>query len=315
MRRSKARAVLFAALCVASAIAAAATSDAGASQRTQRVAQLQAELAAAEDLAAIKRLQRAYGYFVDKGLWADLAEFFTDDAYANYPAGVFIGKPSIREHLFRNVGNVPVGTVGLGDNRLYNHMNIQPVVHIDPSGTKAQGRWRALAMFGSLGGGATWAEGIYQMQYRKENSTWKISRLEYYSGFGAAYATGWAPPAPAAAAAATAPRARRQLAHPPDQEQGIACEGFPAACIAPFAYNPANPTGARAWIITAQPAAAATRIDAATVGELARRAARLTDETEIENLQRIYGFYYDRAQWDQMADLFADNGTIELAQQ
>ena len=178
------------------------------------MAQLQAELAAAEDLAALKRLQRAYGYFVDKGLWADLAEFFTDDAYANYPAGVFIGKPSIREHLFRNVGSVPVGTVGLGDNRLYNHMNIQPVVHIDPSGTTAHGRWRALAMFGSLGGGATWAEGIYQMQYRKENGIWKISRLEYYSGFGAPYATGWAPPAPAAAAAAAARHARSPPACP-----------------------------------------------------------------------------------------------------
>jgi hypothetical protein len=312
MRRPKARAILFAALCVVSATSAAATSATGAAQRDQRVAQLQAELAAAEDLSAIKRLQRAYGYFVDKGLWADLAEFFTEDAYANYPAGVFIGKPSIREHLFRNVGNVPLGTVGLGDNRLYNHMNIQPVVHIDPSGTQAEGRWRALAMFGSLGGGATWAEGIYQMQYRKENGTWKISRLEYYSGFGAAYATGWAPPAPAAA---TAPRARRQLAHPPDQEQGISCEGFPAACIAPFTYNPASPTGARAWSVTAQPAVAAKHVDPATVGELARRAARLSDETEIENLQRIYGFYYDRAQWDQMADLFADSGTIEFAQQ
>jgi hypothetical protein len=35
----------------------------------------------------------------------------------------------------------------------------------------------------------------------------------------------------------------------------------------------------------------------------------------IENLQRIYGFYYDRAAWDQMADLFASKGTIEFAQQ
>jgi hypothetical protein len=304
-----------AALSIAVCSAAGAASSAGISAQlptAQRVAQLQAELAAAEDLAALKRLQRAYGYFVDKGLWADLAEFFTDDAYANYPAGVFIGKPSIREHLFRNVGNVPVGTVGLGENRLYNHMNIQPVVHIDPSGTTAHGRWRALAMFGSLGGGATWAEGIYQMQYRKENGVWKISRLEYYSGFGAPYATGWAPPAPAPA---TAPRARRQLAHPPDQEQGITCEGFPAACIAPFTYNPANPTGAHAWTVAPQLPVGSARVDAATVGELARRAARLADATEIENLQRIYGFYYDRAQWDQMSDLFAASGTIEFAQQ
>ncbi len=47
----------------------------------------------------------------------------------------------------------------------------------------------------------------------------------------------------------------------------------------------------------------------------AARATRLRDEQHIENLQRIYGYYLDRAQWDQLADLFADDGTIELAQQ
>ena len=77
-----------------------------------RVAKLEAEVQAAEDVSAIKRLQRTYGYYVDKGMWTDLAEYFTDDAVANYPAGVFIGKASIREHLYRNVGNVPMGRWG-----------------------------------------------------------------------------------------------------------------------------------------------------------------------------------------------------------
>jgi SnoaL-like domain len=307
-----------------------------AAQLATRVAQLRAEVGAAEDLAAIKRLQRTYGYFVDKGLWTDLAEYFTDNAVANYPAGTFIGKDSIRKHLYRNVGNVgnvALGEVGLEENRLYNHMNVQPVVHIDPAGNTAQGRWRAVAMFGSVGGGATWAEGIYQMQYRKEGGVWKISKLDYYSGFGASYATGWAAPAPAppAAAASTAasnaatagatagapaPRPRRQLAHPADRERDAACDGFPAACLAPFTYNPVTPQGSQVWQVAATPAAAASRgTTEAQLAELARRAQRLQDEVQIENLQRIYGYYYDRAQWDQMADLFADNGTIEFAQQ
>src|SRR6186713_1377639 len=111
-----------------------------AASRSLRIAQVQAEVTAAEDLAAIKRLQRTYGYFVDKGMWADLAEYFSRDAVANYPAGTFIGRDSIREHLFRNVGNVPMGQVGLGDGRLYNHFSIQPVVHLDPGGQSAKGR-------------------------------------------------------------------------------------------------------------------------------------------------------------------------------
>ena len=295
----------------------AAGEPAPAASRSLRIAQVQAEIAAAEDLAAIKRLQRSYGYFVDKGLWADLAEYFTDDAVAIYPAGTFVGKASIREHLFRNVGGVPMGTVGLGENRLYNHMNIQPVVHIDPSGTTARGRWRALATFGSVDRSANWAEGIYQMQYRKEGAVWKISKLDYYPGFGAQYAAGWAAPAPAAAtpsAAASAPRPQRQLAHPADRERDARCEGFPAACLAPFDYDPVTPAGSQVWV-TPVVTPAKSGNEAQTVADLVRRAARLTDEVEIENLQRIYGYYYDRAQWDQMADLFTDKGTIEFAQQ
>ena len=122
-----------------------AVSATAAAPPNQQLARVAAEVQAGEDLAAVKRLQRVYGYYVDKGLWADVAELFTDDARANYPAGVFVGKASIREHLFRNVGNVPVGQVGLGDNRLYNHMNIQPVVHLGSGGQIATGRWRAYA--------------------------------------------------------------------------------------------------------------------------------------------------------------------------
>ena len=39
---------------------------------------------------------------------------------------------------------------------------------------------------------------------------------------------------------------------------------------------------------------------------------RLEDEDAIENLQRAYGFYIDKAQWKDAADLFADDGTLEL---
>jgi acetyl esterase/lipase len=304
-----------------------------------RLKHLEAEISAAEDVRAIKRLQRIYGYYVDKGMWEDLGAFFTEDAVANYPAGTFIGHDSIRQHLFMNVGGKKMGEVGLGDNRLYNHMNIQPVVHLDAGGTTAKGRWRAFATFGSLGGGATWAEGVYEMQYAKVNGVWKISRLDYYSGFGAPYSTGWVAPqgaagaspsttsnapargsAPNAAsppAAGPPPRPRRQLAHPADRERNVECDGFPKACIAPFHYeNPSTPAGGTVWDASTIVASIKGGGDPARrAASLAHRAALLRDETEIENLQRIYGYYLDRAMWDHVADLFADDGTIEMAQQ
>lgn len=296
--------------------AVAAFAQAPQMDTRERLARLAYNVQSAEDISAIKRLQRSYGYFVDKGLWTDLAEYFTDDAVANYPAGTFIGKASIREHLYRNVGNVPVGQVGLGDGRLYNHMNIQPVVHLDPGGNTARGRWRAFAMFGSFGGNAMWAEGVYEMQYRKDGGVWKIAHLDYYSGFGAPYATGWVAPQAPADGAAPAARPARQLAHPADQPRNVQCDGFPKACIAPFHYaNPGTPEGGRAWRDLGAHPLSKDGQPAIDADNLARRAALLLDEQQIENLQRIYGYYLDRAQWDQMADLFADRGTIEVAQQ
>ena len=298
---------------------------AGSAELSARLDRLEAQIAAAEDVRAIKRLQRAYGYYVDKGMWEDVAALFTQDAVANYPAGVFVGGPSIRQHLFMNVGGVKMGEVGLGDGRLYNHMNIQPVVHLDADGKTAHGRWRAFAMFGNFGGGAVWAEGVYEMVYTKDHGVWKISKLDYYSGFGAPYQTGWVvPDARRASSTTEAPPgpapARRKLAHPADRERNTDCDGFPKACIAPFHYgNPGTTPSGHAWTVTDVrafvPAASSRSDPRRRAAELSRRALRLVDGQQIENLQRIYGYYLDRAMWDQVADLFADDATLEMGQQ
>jgi acetyl esterase/lipase len=279
-----------------------------------RLNALEENIQRAEDVSAIKRLQRAYGYYLDKGMWEDLADLFADDAVANYPAGVYIGKPSIRRHLYMNVGGGQMGDIGLGDGRLYNHMNLQPVVHLDASGTAAQGRWRAFAMFGNYGGAAVWAEGVYQMGYVKQDGVWKIRSLDYHAGFGAPYETGWANTGP------RAPRGPRELPHPADRERNMPCEGFPEACLAPFHYaNLGKPAGGLLWpnetsVIASSGTRASGNVRERAV-ELARRAARLRDEHELENLQKIYGYYMDRALWDQVADLFTADATIEMGLQ
>ena len=275
---------------------------------------LEAQVVAAEDVAAIKRLQRQYGYYVDKGMWEDVADLYAENAVASYPAGTYVGYDSIRKHLYMNVGGGEVGENGLLDNRLYNHMNIQPVVHLDPGGRTAKGRWRAFAMFGTFGGGATWAEGVYEMTYTKVGEVWKIQTLDYHSGFSAPYATGWVPPEPPAAGAP--PRGPRNLPHSADQPRNEQCGGFPAACVGPFHYtNPGVTDAGHAWTTVTLPAAQGRRrAQRERAEDLAARAQRLADEQDVENLQKIYGYYYDRRMWDEVADLFADDGTIEMAQ-
>ena len=286
-----------------------------------RLDALDAQVTAAEDVSALKRLQREYGYYVDKGMWEDVADLYADDAVANYPAGTYIGKDSIRKHLYMNVGGGQVGENGLPENRIYNHINIQPVVHLDPGGQTGKGRWRAFAMFGSYGGGATWAEGVYEMTYTKDHGVWKIKNLDYHSGFGAAYATGWVPPEPRPAAAAGGGGggrgALRNLPHPADKPREEACAGFPAACVGPFHYtNPGVTDAGHVWSTVALSPATGRKPAARDRAQaLAERAQRLADEQEVENLQKIYGYYLDRRMWDDVANLFADNGTIEMGQQ
>ena len=290
----------------------ASAMEAPAAAAEARLAQLALAVRYAEDLSAIKRLQKAYGYYVDKGLWSDAAALFSDTAIARYPAGTFIGKASITEHLFRNVGGVESGQVGLGDGRLYNHLNLQPVVHLSADGLSARGRWRAMAMLGRYGDAAgTWAEGIYNVTYAREDGVWKIRELDYTPDFADSYSTGWGgtpnPPA----------RQPRELAHPADAPYTPACSGFPEACIAPFHYdNPGSGTGAFVWSLPEQPVSpiAATAATPVVAADLLRRAERLADEQAVENLIRSYGFYLERAAWDQVADLFANDATVEFAQ-
>ena len=276
--------------------------------QAQRVARLEREVGYGEDVSAIKRLNRAYGYYVDNGLWDDVADLFADDAVANYPNGTWVGQASIRAHLIQNLGG---GRIGLGDGRLYIHTILQPVVHLDPGGITARGRWRTLAMIGRFGASAAWAEGVYEMVYVKQGGVWKIARLDYYSGFGAPYETGWGGAAPAPAAT---PTARPPLPHPPDRPRpdALACPGYPAPCLAPFDYR--NPVTAPepVWPGPDPAALAPARAD---VADLARRAQSLADEQAIENLIDTFGYDIDLGRPEQAAQLFADDGRIEIAGQ
>ena len=47
--------------------------------------------------------------------------------------------------------------------------------------------------------------------------------------------------------------------------------------------------------------------------DLARRIALIEDERAIIRLQTAYGYYVDKAQWDEAADLFAPDATLEIA--
>jgi hypothetical protein len=58
--------------------------------------------------------------------------------------------------------------------------------------------------------------------------------------------------------------------------------------------------------------AARIAADKAKLAALQHRAQRVRDIDDLENLQRIYGYYTDKMLWDEVLDLFADDATLEI---
>jgi hypothetical protein len=137
---------------VATAVAQQPAVDPGLAQR---VAAAEARLEQAESIRAIKRLQYAYGHYVEFGLWNDFADLFSDQAVAHYPAGD-LGPEAIRELFFEQVGQ---GRLGLADGRLYPHFVLQPVVTLDRGGETAHGRWHVMTLLGGFEGRRGAADG------------------------------------------------------------------------------------------------------------------------------------------------------------
>jgi hypothetical protein len=252
-----------------------------------RVERLQAHIESVESVRAIKRVQYAYGHYVELGLWNDFADLFAEDAVTNYQSGVR-GKAAIRKLFFEQVGQ---GRLGLAEGRIYPHILFQPVITLAPDGRTAKGRWRILAMLGRYGGSATWYSGVYENEYVLDEGVWKISVIHSEPKVTAAYtAAGW----------------KDSGAHVPFH--------YTAASVTTSVTTPIPDSASRsAKSANGTPPSLTSLAD--RVNQLARRAARLNDQAEVTNLQDTYGYAVERKLWDRVADLFAGNGTLELGLQ
>ncbi len=180
--------------CLAAAVpapAAASPSDsAQIAALNARLATLSAAAERLEDINKVKKLQRAYGYYLDKGFWGEAADLFADDATMEVGVdGVYVGKARIHELLVRQGGGNP--GPGLPYGQFNHHMQLQPVIHIAADGRTAKGRWRELALLGQFQKYAAWGDGIYENEYAKEGGVWRIMKAHYYPNFVAPYKGGW----------------------------------------------------------------------------------------------------------------------------
>jgi hypothetical protein len=199
-------------------------------EASARLARVESTVQGLEDERAIENLQRSYGYFVDKAMWREAADLFAADGTLEIGGrGVFVGRQRVLEYL------TWLAPHGLTYGRMFNHLQLQPIVTVAPDGRSAQGRWRFLAQIGDYQKSALWGTGTYENEYVKENGVWKIRKLHAYFRMYTPYADGWGK----TANANTHPE--RDL--PPDRPPTVNYATYPSTYIPPYHYR--NPVTGR----------------------------------------------------------------------
>jgi hypothetical protein len=163
----------------------------------KRVDELADRLGRAEDELAIRRLQRAYGYFMDKCMYEEVVALFSERGETYFLGGVFKGKAGVRRLYCGRLGaRFGQGRNGPQRGLLLDHLTMQDVITIAPDRMSAKGRFRCFMQGGSHQSvpeifPAFWEAGVYENTYLKEDGLWKIGVLNYNVFFYAPYETGW----------------------------------------------------------------------------------------------------------------------------
>jgi hypothetical protein len=177
--RHFARAMVLAVCCVPTAHAQGSTDLKnlenqinGLGERIQRL----------QDLNEVEIVQHAYGYFVDKAQWRNLADLFADDATLEIGGkGVFLGKARVFEYM-----HVGMGPIGPRDGLLIDHQQFQCLPTVEADGVTAHMRCIAFVM--SSGG---WGHVYYEDTFVKKNGVWMFKKLHGPFNMYAGYKIGW----------------------------------------------------------------------------------------------------------------------------
>lgn len=195
------------------------------------VAALKRQATAASDYVAICNLQATYGYYVDKTLWDQAADLFAPDGTLEIAGrGLFKGQDRVREYLHR-LPSLEYGTI-------FNHMQLQPVIHLADDGAIAKGRWRTFIQIGWLGKEARWGEAIYENEYVKRDGVWRIAKLHGFITYYVEYDKGWNQ--------GGVPLLGPIKGLEPDEPSTVKYEAFPNVFVPPYHYD--NPVSGRKFL-------------------------------------------------------------------
>jgi hypothetical protein len=219
-----------------------AISDETATLRRE-VELLRHQLGVLEDIHAIRTLHFKYGYYMDKCLFGEIVELFSEDAEINFLGGIFRGKAGAK----RLYGGA-TGRNGPVNGMMFEHLHAQDIVDVAPDRKTAKGRFRCL-----LQGGVHeskkdappripsqfWEGGLYENTYVKEDGVWKIQVFGYDVVWQATYEQGWAHASGEVLMVSPYQRTYPEDPRGPDEIRTTRPRVWPEQFIVPFHYpNP-----------------------------------------------------------------------------
>lgn len=179
-------------------------SDVDVAALAARVDELEERLTVREDELDVKKLQYLYGYLIDKCMYDQVVELFTDDGEVRFFGGVWKGKEGVRRlYVDRFRKRFTYNNNGPIDGFLLDHPQIQTIIDVDPDGKTARLRGRSTMQAGRhvdyqgeephLKARQWWEGGLYENVYKKgEDGKWRIHVLNYFPHWHADFEKGWA---------------------------------------------------------------------------------------------------------------------------
>ena len=137
---------------------------------------LQRKIDRLNDEDAVRNLQHAYGYYIDRKMWDDVVDLFAKDS-----------AKGVREKLEK------MGPAGLQHGQLNDHPMFDTIVQVLPGGREALSRGIDLGMIGEADkGSARWELSVFRNRFVKEDGLWKLKELNVYPIMDVDYFKGWA---------------------------------------------------------------------------------------------------------------------------
>jgi hypothetical protein len=227
----------------------------------------------AESIRAVKNLQRTYSHYSQYGLWNEMGDLFANDATFIFDDATVKGRKAITDYIATQEGG---GKQGLQPGAIHTQLIEHPVVNLAVDGESAKGRWYGFALLSDSQGNASIQGGVFENEYVREDGKWKIGVHHFFPQYAGSYETGWT--------------------NWKGQDLGIL----------PYHFTPDE-----SGVPIPAPVGAAPK-SKAKLDELEERIAVMDDESLVRNLQAAYGYYVNRRMWDDVTDLFADNGVYEV---